>query len=897
MQVYACLFTESKGRMKNVNKRKETGKAGNLTKRHGRGNIGAIEAKERDSGGGGMAAGRGSGICERMAKTLIIVESPAKTKTLKNFLGGDYVIEASMGHVRDLPKGKLGVDVDNDFAPTYQAITDRKDVLRRLTAAAKGVGRVLLASDPDREGEAIAWHLSEALGLKNAQRIQFNEITKSAVQQAISQPRLIDIDRVNAQQARRVLDRLIGYKLSPVLSSKIQKGLSAGRVQSVAVRLICEREREIQAFIPEEYWSLTATLTPIAPEKRFLFPAKLHSRGGEKLDPKSQEDMDAILRDLEGARYRVSDVKKREQKRNASAPFITSTLQQEASRKLGFGNRRTMSVAQDLYEGVDIGKEGSVGLITYMRSDSVRIANEAQIEARQFIGEKYGPAYIPAAPKQFKTKGAAQDAHEAIRPTSAYREPDLIAQYLSSDQLRLYRLIYQRFLASQMNPAIMDVTTADIAANLREDRQQAIAPNTQHPISNTPYNFRSTGSVMKFDGFMRVYTEGKDTEEVSDDEQPPLPPLSKDQDLALEKLDPRQHFTEPPPRYTEATIVKTLEEQGIGRPSTYANIISTIRDREYVDLRDKRFYPTELGFKVNDQLVKHFPSILDLKFTADMETKLDDVEEGKADWVGLLRNFYDPFALTVERAKTEMENIKPPAVETEYVCPVSEKAMLLRTGRFGPFMGCGAYPKCKKIIKLNPDESPVDPPGSPNFICGMEASDGKSTVDPSTLENATAHICPAGNGGVMLTRASRFGPFLGCSNYPKCRTTLKTQPDGALLEGQEFNCTFSEANAKKGKAGGRKTATKTTAKAAPEKAPSKTTAKATAAKKPAAKTTATKAAAATKTTTAKKPAAMTATATKAAPKSRAKADTAETGAAPVKRAVRKPAATSVENEA
>ena len=806
-----------------------------------------------------------------MAKTLIIVESPAKTKTLKNFLGGDYVIEASMGHVRDLPKGKLGVDVDNDFAPTYQAITDRKDVLKRLTAAAKGVSQVLLASDPDREGEAIAWHLSEALGLKNAQRIQFNEITQQAVRQAIAQPRRIDLDRVNAQQARRVLDRLIGYKLSPVLSSKIQKGLSAGRVQSVAVRLICEREREILAFVPEEYWSLTATLTPIAPEKRFLFPAKLHSRGGEKLEPKSQENMDAILRDLDGASYRVADVKKREQKRNASAPFITSTLQQEASRKLGFGNRRTMSVAQDLYEGVDIGSEGSVGLITYMRTDSVRVANEAQAEARRFIGEKYGAAYIPAAPKQFKTKGAAQDAHEAIRPTSVYREPDAIAQYLNSDQLRLYRLIYQRFLASQMNPAVMDVTTADIAANLSD---------TQHPTPNTPYMFRSTGSVMKFDGFMRVYTEGKDTEEVGDDEQPPLPPLSKGQDLALEKLDPRQHFTEPPPRYTEATIVKTLEEQGIGRPSTYANIISTIRDREYVELRDKRFFPTELGFKVNDQLVKHFPSVMDLKFTADMETKLDDVEEGKADWVGLLRNFYDPFALTVERAKTEMENIKPAAVVTDYVCPVGENAMLLRTGRFGPFMGCSGYPKCKKIIKLDAEENPIDPPGGPNFVCGMVAADAKAAVDPSTLENATAHLCPAGNGGVMLTRASRFGPFLGCSNYPKCRTTLKINPDGSLLEGQEFACTFSEANAKKGKAGGRKPATKTTAKAAPEKAPAvKTTAKAAPMKKIAAKP------------AAKKPA-TTAT-TKAAPKSRAKAEAPET-AAPAKRAARKPAVAETE---
>ena len=792
-----------------------------------------------------------------MAKTLIIVESPAKTKTLKNFLGGDYVIEASMGHVRDLPKGKLGVDVENDFAPTYTAITDRKDVLKKLTAAARGVSKVLLASDPDREGEAIAWHLAEALGLKNAQRIQFNEITQQAVRQAISQPRAIDMERVNAQQARRVLDRLIGYKLSPVLSSKIQKGLSAGRVQSVAVRLICEREREIQAFLPEEYWSLTALLTPVAPEKKFLFPAKLNSRGGVKLEPKSQADMDAILADLDGATYRVAEVKKREQKRNAAAPFITSTLQQEASRKLGFGNRRTMSVAQDLYEGVDIGAEGSVGLITYMRTDSARVANEAQAEARQFIGERYGAAYIPPAPKQFKTKGAAQDAHEAIRPTSAYRDPETMAQYLNSDQIRLYRLIWQRFLASQMNPAVMDVTTADIAANLRSDTKNV--PDTRHLTPNAPYMFRSTGSVMKFDGFMRVYTEGKDTEEVGDDEQPPLPPLEKNQPLALEKLDPRQHFTEPPPRYTEATIVKTLEEQGIGRPSTYANIISTIRDREYVELRDKRFYPTELGFKVNDQLVKHFPLVMDLKFTADMETKLDDVEEGKTDWVGLLRNFYDPFALTVELAKTEMENIKPAPVVTDFVCPVGEQSMLLRTGRFGPFMGCAGYPKCKKIIKLDADETPIDPPGSPNFVCGLVAAESKAAVDPTTLENATAHLCPAGNGGVMLTRASRFGPFLGCSNYPKCRTTLKINPDGSLLEGQEFACTFSEANAKKGKATkttGRKTPVKAAAaakepaaKAVPvKKAAPKTTSKAAPAKKPAAKAPAAKAPAAKKTT-------------------------------------------------
>ncbi len=487
-----------------------------------------------------------------MPKSLIIVESPAKTKTLKNFLGDGYLVEASMGHVRDLPQKRLGVKVDQNFEPTYEALDDRGDVLKRLAAAAKGTQTVYLASDPDREGEAIAWHLAEALQLKNARRIQFNEITRTAVQQALQTPRDIDMDRVNAQQARRILDRLIGYKLSPVLSKKIQKGLSAGRVQSVAVRMICEREREIQAFEPQEYWSLTATLTPRKPEKRHPFPAKLHARGGKRLEPKSEQEIDLILAELKDARYDVREVKRREQRRNAPAPFITSTLQQEAARKLGFGNRRTMSVAQALYEGIDLGEQGSVGLITYMRTDSVRVAGEALAEAQNFVREKYdatlSPAqrqhytYAPAAPRQFKTKGGAQDAHEAIRPTSVYREPETVAPYLSAEQLKLYRLIWQRFVASQVNPAVMDLTTADI---------QATGPANQ----GDPYIFRATGSVVKFDGFMRVYTEGKDTTEVADDEQPPLPPLSVEQPLDLIKLDPRQHFTEPPPRYTEATIV------------------------------------------------------------------------------------------------------------------------------------------------------------------------------------------------------------------------------------------------------------------------------------------------------------------------------------------------------
>jgi len=757
-----------------------------------------------------------------MAKSLIIVESPAKTKTLKNFLGDGYLVEASMGHVRDLPEKRLGVKVDQDFEPTYEPLNDRGDVLKRLTAAAKGAQTVYLASDPDREGEAIAWHIAEELKLTNARRIQFNEITRTAVQQALAHPRDINMDRVNAQQARRILDRLIGYKLSPVLSKKIQKGLSAGRVQSVAVRLICDREREIQAFVPQEYWSLTATLTPRKPEKRHPFPAKLHSRAGKRLEPKSEEDINIILADLKEARYDVKDVKRREQRRNAPPPFITSTLQQEAARKLGFSNRRTMSVAQQLYEGIELGDQGSVGLITYMRTDSVRVAAEAQTETIQFIKEKYDStldpgqsavySYAPAAPKQFKTKGGAQDAHEAIRPTSVYREPDAVAHYLSAEQLKLYRLIWQRFVASQMNPAVMDLTTADIHA-------------TGPANAGEPYNFRATGSVIKFDGFMRVYTEGKDTNEVSDEEMPPLPPLAVDQPLDLIKLDPRQHFTEPLPRYTEATIVKALEEQGIGRPSTYAAIISTIRDRKYVDLIEKRFHPTDLGFVVTDQLVKHFPLVMDVKFTADMETRLDEVEEGRVDWVSLLRNFYDPFAETVKLATTEMENLKPAPVETEYHCPNTGNVMFLRQGRFGPFMGCSGFPKCRKILKLNAEGQPVE---GPNFACGLltaaeatahEAERNGAEGGAAEASNATAHACPEGRGR-MLLRQSRYGPFLGCSEYPKCRTSLKINEDGSLKEGQEFICTFSASAGKNGakKAGRTTRATSTTRTRAGSKA-------------------------------------------------------------------------------
>jgi DNA topoisomerase I len=743
-----------------------------------------------------------------MAKALIIVESPAKTKTLKNFLGDNYQIEASMGHVRDLPEKRLGVDVEHDFAPTYEALKDRGDVLKRLTAAAKGADTVYLASDPDREGEAISWHLAEALKLKNPKRIQFNEITRNAVQQALANPRTINEDLVDSQQARRILDRLVGYKLSPVLWKKIQKGLSAGRVQSVAVRLICEREREILAFVPEEYWSLTANLSPQAPEKPFAFAARLTGRGGEKLEPKSQADIDGILEAINGANYRVAEVKKREQKRNPSPPFITSTLQQEASRKLGFGNRRTMSVAQDLYEGVDLGTQGSVGLITYMRTDSVRVSTEAQAEARTYIANRYGENYVPVVPRVYQTKGAAQDAHEAIRPTSAMRDPEVVAPFLNQDQLRLYRLIWQRFIASQMTHALMDVTSVDIDAA---------------SATGAPYNFRATGSVMKFDGFMRIYTEGKDTEEVADDERPPLPPLNAGQGLDLLGLDPKQHFTEPPPRFTEATFVKCLEELNLGRPSTYASIIQVIREREYVELKDKRFYPTELGFTVTDQLVKHFPSIMDVKFTASMEDKLDEVESGHVNWIALLNEFYGPFSEQLQLANEQMEDLRPKAVETEICCPNTGKPMLLRKGRFGPFLGCSGFPECRKILNLNADGTPVE---GLDFQCGLLPKEEKEPTDPSSLPNATEHVCPDGK-GVMLVRQGRYGPFLGCSNYPKCRTTLKITSGGELLPDQEFKCTWSEEAAK---ASGRKSAASGT------RAKAKTT-KATTTKKTAAKTT------------------------------------------------------------
>ncbi|MHB0913066.1 MAG: type I DNA topoisomerase [Armatimonadota bacterium] len=697
-----------------------------------------------------------------MAKSLIVVESPAKTKTLKNFLGEKYKIEASMGHVRDLPKTRLGVDVNEGFKPSYTAIAERKDVLARLKEAAKKADEVYLATDPDREGEAIAWHLEQALKLKDAKRITFNEITKGAVTEALAHPRKINDHLVDAQQARRVLDRLVGYKISPLLWSRVKKGLSAGRVQSVAVRLICDREREILAFVPEEYWSITAKLAKLGDEK--FFSAKLFAKGKEKIKPTCGEEAEAVLRDLQGATYAVSEIKEREQKRNPAAPFITSTLQQEASRKLGFSNKKTMSVAQQLYEGIDLGSKGSVGLITYMRTDSTRLAGEAIGQAREYILSQYGKEYLPPSPRQYKSKKSAQDAHEAIRPTSTAHSPDSVKQYLSRDQERLYRLIWQRFLACQMASALFSVVTVDISAS--------------------EYTFRATGSTMQFPGFTILYTEGKDTSEEEENET--LPKLSKDEVLKLLDLLPKQHFTEPPPRYTEATLVKALEERGIGRPSTYASIISTVIDRKYVVLAERKFSPTELGFTVTDLLVKHFPEIMDVEFTAGVETKLDDIEEGGTEWVKVLADFWSGFEKALEEAKSTMESVKTPPQETGEVCPNCGKPLLLRESRFGRFVGCSGYPECKTVIQMNlGDACPVPdcggelveykgPRGGHVYRCSNHPNcefTARPKVEGSGEEIETGEPCPK-CGKPLVRRMGRYGEFVGCSGYPKCKTII-----------------------------------------------------------------------------------------------------------------------------
>ncbi len=663
-----------------------------------------------------------------MGKTLVIVESPAKVKTLSKFLGRKYTVKASIGHVRDLPKSKLGVDVDNGYTPQYINIRGKGDVIRELREAAKKADSVLLATDPDREGEAISWHLAHILKLDPASdcRIEFNEITENAVRNALAKPRPIDMGRVDAQQARRVLDRLVGYNLSPFLWRKVRRGLSAGRVQSSALKLICDREREIQDFVIEEYWTLSAMLAPGARGRKFS--ARLAPSDDQRM---SQQDVDRIVGELEGADYIVKSVTLKEQARRPSPPFTTSTLQQEAFRKLGFSARRTMAVAQQLYEGVELSGEGHVALITYMRTDSTRISQEAQSAARDFVKNRYGENYIPAKARVYRSRKGAQDAHEAVRPTQVGRSPESLAGSLGRDQLRLYKLIWSRFMASQMANAVFDATTVDIDAESARAR----------------HAFRATGQVMKFAGFTVVYTEGRDDEKAEKDQrEQALPPLSAGMKLTLVELLPEEHHTQPPPRFTEATLVRELEKHGIGRPSTYAPIIDTIRKRDYAELEQKRFKPTDVGLTVCDLLSEHFPNVVNLKFTAAMEKELDGIEEQRSDWVQITDKFYKPFSERLREADALAERVVIADEPTDEECPQCGLAKLvIKTGRFGKFIACPRYPEC-------------------NYR--------------RSIARKVDAVCPECGGDMVQRRSKKGRVFYGCARYPECEFVSWNPPSG-----------------------------------------------------------------------------------------------------------------------
>src|SRR5947209_2977066 len=685
-----------------------------------------------------------------MAKKLVIVESPAKAKTIEKFLGRDFEVRASMGHIIDLPKKGLGVNTRKDFTPQYVVIEKKDKLIDELKAASRRADEVFLAPDPDREGEFIAWSLKHTLGLQNPRRAVFNEITKGAVQEAIRKPRDINEDLFNAQQARRVLDRLVGYKISPLLWRRIQSGTSAGRVQSVALRLICDREAEIRAFVPEEYWSITAFLSKHGQKERF--EANLITRlkdmaafnseegvaegedsataasglngqnGAKKLQTEkgrikisSKEEADAILADLQGATYTVLKVDEKEQRRQPYLPYTTSTLQQDASIRLYFKPKKTMSLAQQLYEGIELGERGHQGLITYMRTDSTRISEEAQFKVKDYIGKEFGQPYVGQG-RIGKAKATTQDAHEAIRPTDVTLTPQIVKSRLSADQFKLYNLIWRRFVASFMTPAVFDTVRVDIAA--------------------AQYVFRATGSHLKFSGFLAVWQREED--------EKLLPALSANEVLDLHELKPEQHFTQPPPRFTEASLIKELEEEGIGRPSTYVPIISTIQDRGYVDQEQRRFVPTWLGETVNEVMNKHFPDIVDVGFTADMERKLDDVEEGRQSWKDFLHGFYGDFKATMEKAEAEMNRVQKPVEELDEACPECGRNLVIRTGRFGRFISCSGFPECRY---------------------------GRSVV------NKTGALCP-NCGGDLVERKTKQKKriFYGCNNYPTCNFAIWEKP-------------------------------------------------------------------------------------------------------------------------
>jgi DNA topoisomerase I len=661
-------------------------------------------------------------------KNLVVVESPAKARTLEKYLGANYRVKASLGHVRDLPKSSLGVDPENDFEPKYLVPLDKRKLVKDLKDTAKTSADVYLATDPDREGEAIAWHLMNAMDLdeNKVRRVAFHEITENAVKEAIAHPRRIDIDLVNAQQARRVLDRLVGYKLSPLLWRKVRRGLSAGRVQSVAVRLVCDREAQVEAFKPEEYWTIEADLAKagVKRAKKDEFRASLLQRAGKKIGLKDESDAMGIVDALKGASYAVSDVRTKRTSRQPAAPFTTSTLQQEAARKLGYTAKRTMAVAQQLYEGVDMGREGPVGLITYMRTDSLNVATVAQAEAREYIGGRWGKEYVPDKPRVYKTRArGAQEAHEAVRPTSTQRDPAGLKDRLPSDQYRLYKLIWDRFVASQMTSAELDQTSIDIGAG--------------------EFLFRATGSVVVFQGCMVLYTEGRDEEE---EKEGRLPVLATGDALDLIQLLPNQHFTQPPARYTEASLIKALEELGIGRPSTYAPTLATVQDRRYVEkvTGTRTLKPTELGKAVNSLLVEQFPNIVDPEFTSKMEDELDDVASGERSWIPIIKNFYDPFDQRLKEAGETVERVKVADEPTDQKCPDCGRDMVIKLGRFGRFLACSGFPECKHTEKI---------------------------------QNKTGVTCPKCKQGELVERRSKKGRlFFGCNRYPECDFTAWNRP-------------------------------------------------------------------------------------------------------------------------
>ncbi len=654
-----------------------------------------------------------------MARNLIIVESPGKVKSISKYLGKNYKVEASVGHIRDLPKSQLGVDTENDFEPKYITIRGKGDVISNLKKEAQKSDKVFLATDPDREGEAISWHLANILKINESDecRISFNEITEKAVKEAIKSPRKLDYNLVDAQQARRVLDRIVGYKISPILWRKVRKGLSAGRVQSVSVRLICDREEEIEKFIPKEYWTLDAQLQKAG--DKLVFTAKFHGKPNVKngkIELTNKEQVDEILKDLEGADYTVTKVTIGTKKKTPAPPFITSTLQQEASRKLGFSTKKTMSLAQQLYEGIEIKGRGTIGVVTYIRTDSVRVSDTAQVDAASYIKERYGSTFLPAKPNLYKNRSASQDAHEAIRPTYVNLTPEEAKGSMGRDIFRLYKLIWDRFIASQMAAAVYDTVAADIEA--------------------AGYLFKAKGQKLKFPGFIAVYTEGRD--DAGDDNQEQVPQLTENEKLIFKGLVPEQKFTQPPSRYTEASLVKELEEKGIGRPSTYAPTITTILARGYIEREGKLLKPTELGRIVTDLLKEHFDDIVDVKFTAKMENQLDEVEEGKIEWKQVLRDFYPDFSASLETADEKIGHVEIPDEVTDIICEKCGRNMVIKVGRFGKFLACPGFPECRNT-KTIAEEAGVD--------------------------------CPKCGGKVLIKKSKKGRKFLGCENYPNCDFT------------------------------------------------------------------------------------------------------------------------------